>query len=103
VLTTPFLYWLHEKPHDYFRLTEFALRRFCDEAGLEVVSLDTYGGAPDVVIDIVAKHLAFSGLLAATATGLLRAFAFPFRGLARRTERNFPLGYCLVARASSRA
>jgi SAM-dependent methyltransferase len=103
VLTTPFLYWLHEKPHDYFRLTEFALRRLCDDAGLEVVSLETYGGAADVVIDIVAKHLAFSGLLAATATGLLRALAFPFRGLARRTERNFPLGYCLVARASSRA
>lgn len=103
VATTPFLYWLHEQPHDYYRYTEFALRRFCDEAGLEVFSLDTYGGAIDVVIDIVAKHLAFSELLTAIGTGLLRALAFPFRGLAHRTERNFPLGYCLVARSSSRA
>jgi len=103
LLATPFLYGLHEEPHDYHRYTEFALRRLCDEAGLEVVSLDPYGGAPDVVIDLVAKHLAFSRVFAALGTGLARVLAFPFRGLARRTERRFPLGYCLVARSSSRA
>src|SRR5206468_3217360 len=36
VLELPFLYWLHEEPHDFGRYTEFALRRFADMVGLEV-------------------------------------------------------------------
>src|SRR5579871_1038724 len=35
----PFLYWLHETPNDYYRYTEFALRRLCERSGLTVVSL----------------------------------------------------------------
>ncbi len=39
----PFLYWLHEEPHDYYRFTKFALRRMLDESGLEVLEIDAYG------------------------------------------------------------
>ena len=28
IMNVPFYYWLHEGPHDYYRYTEFALRRF---------------------------------------------------------------------------
>ncbi|MFQ5460397.1 MAG: methyltransferase domain-containing protein [Anaerolineae bacterium] len=95
----PFLYWIHEQPHDYFRYTEFALRRFCDQAGLEIVALDPYAGAAEVVADIVAKHLAFSTAMASAfqiaAAGLLRLW--PVRHLTRRSSRTFPLGYALVA------
>lgn len=101
VLTTPFLYGLHEQPHDYYRFTEFALRRFCAESGLEVVSLAPYGGATDVVLDLIAKHLAFSARLATLATTAGRLLTRPFRHLARRTAARFPLGYCLVARRPS--
>ena len=34
ILGVPFFYWLHEVPHDYYRYTEFALRRFCELSGL---------------------------------------------------------------------
>ena len=103
VLTTRCLYRLHEQPHDYHRYTEFARRRFCDEAGLDVVSLEPHGGAPDVILDILVKHLAFSAVLVAVVTDLGRMVTLPLRRLARRSERNFPLGYCLVARSSTRA
>ena len=36
LLNTPFLYGVHEAPHDYGRYTEYALRRFALQAGLEV-------------------------------------------------------------------
>jgi SAM-dependent methyltransferase len=37
ILGVPFLYWLHEAPHDYYRYSEFALRRFCQLSGLHIV------------------------------------------------------------------
>jgi SAM-dependent methyltransferase len=103
VLASPFLYGLHEQPHDYYRYTEFALRRLCEESDLEVISLAPYGGARDVVLDILAKHLAFSPALAAIATGAGRLLSWPLRPLARRTADRFPLGYCLVARLPAAA
>src|SRR3984893_9643048 len=44
ILSVPFLYWLHEIPHDYYRYTEFALRRFCQLSGLCVIDIVTYRG-----------------------------------------------------------
>ena len=36
IINTPFMYQLHECPHDYHRLTAFALERMFAEAGLEM-------------------------------------------------------------------
>jgi len=33
ILAAPFMYCVHEAPHDYARHTEFALRRFCAQTG----------------------------------------------------------------------
>ena len=33
-VNVPFLYGIHEAPHDYYRYTEFALRRLAERAGL---------------------------------------------------------------------
>ena len=97
VVGVPFLYWLHEEPHDHFRPTEFALRRYCNQHGLRVVSLRPYGGAADVIFDIIGKHAGVSATLA-------RGWYWAGRGvlpLAQRllatTEQKFPLGYLLVA------
>ena len=97
IIGVPFMYWLHEEPHDHFRPTEFALRRFCAQHGLRVVSLEPYGGAADVIFDIIAKHLGVSEMLARGFYWAGRA-VLPFgRRLVARTERKFPLGYLLVA------
>jgi SAM-dependent methyltransferase len=99
ILTVPFFYWLHEKPHDYFRYTEFALKRFCKNNNLTIVSLQAYGGAREIILDIVAKKLAFSK----TASKLHLFFSKLFihsafgKKVSSRTSQDFPLGYCLVA------
>jgi SAM-dependent methyltransferase len=104
VLAVPFLYWIHEPPHDYFRYTEFALRRLCARAGLDVVSLEAYGGGPEVLLDVMAKLLAGSRTLLAlhlaASRGLLR-LGF-VRRLSRRSRAALPLGYCLVAMRAAR-
>jgi SAM-dependent methyltransferase len=36
ILTAPFLFRLHEQPHDYFRYSPHGLRQLCADVGLEV-------------------------------------------------------------------
>ncbi|MHC4549467.1 MAG: methyltransferase domain-containing protein [Planctomycetota bacterium] len=100
IATVPFLYRLHEEPHDYYRYTEHALRRFCDEAGLDVVVLEPYGGLPEVFGDLVNKSVVFSRIVAGGLLRLARALTAlgPVRRISRRSARTFPLGYGLVAR-----
>jgi len=100
IIGVPFFYWLHEQPYDFFRYTEFALSHLCESNALRVVSLDPYGGLPEVAADITGKSICALGKLAGSAyvsfcqivlsSPLLRAFS-------RRTNRTFPLGYTLVA------
>jgi SAM-dependent methyltransferase len=97
ILGVPFLYWLHEEPFDYFRPTEFALRRYCDQHRLRVVALEPFGGALDVLFDITAKHLAVSTTAARGFYWAGRAVMPLGRRLFARTDRKFPLGYLLVA------
>ena len=102
LLNTPFLYGVHEAPHDYARYTEHALRRFARQAGLDVTSLMPIGGSLHVLADLLAKHLAhvpaLGHTLAAAAQGLV---ALLDRGrwgqrLSERTGSRFPLGYFMV-------
>jgi SAM-dependent methyltransferase len=99
VLGVPFLYWIHEAPHDHFRYTRFALAALCEQSGLEVVSLSEYGGPLAVVLDVVGKLVPTSPL-AAGFQALARRFVRspPGRQLDRARSAEFPLGYCLVAR-----
>ena len=52
ILTTPFLKGIHEAPYDFFRYTEFGLRRLCEESGLDVVSLHARGGLIGTLLSI---------------------------------------------------
>lgn len=103
LLNLPFLYGVHEAPHDYGRYTEHALRRFAQRAGLQVLQLQPLGGSLHVMADLLAKHLAHlplaGGLLASAVQGVV-ALADRFawgRRLAQATGARFPLGYCMVA------
>lgn len=55
ILTTPFLYWLHEEPFDYFRFTHHAFEFFASESQLEVTESRMVGGYGPVLADIFSK------------------------------------------------
>lgn len=99
ILTVPFFYRLHEKPYDYFRYTEFSLKMFCDKNKLNILSLEAYGGALEVILDIAAKQIARFSFLSSAHFLLSRVLIDSKFGMriSAKTSRNFPLGYCLVA------
>ncbi len=103
LMNTPFLCCLHEQPHDYYRFTAHALRRFAESNGFEVVLLEPVGGTPEVVADILAKHLQFIPLvgkiLARAIQGLTYWFVNTKPGISvsRKTSDAFPLSYAMVA------
>lgn len=49
IVTCPFVYPLHEEPHDYWRPTTHALRTWAEGSGLEVVELRPLGDGWDVL------------------------------------------------------
>jgi SAM-dependent methyltransferase len=105
VISVPHLSRLHDLPHDYFRFTEYGLRYLLEQAGLEVVSIQTKGG----LFTFLAHQL--STLLVAVAWSLPPLKA-PLLTLNRfflvlgafyadrilRTAKTFPQGYIVVAR-----
>lgn len=98
ILGVPFLLWLHERPHDHLRHTEYSLARHCAMAGLDVITLEPYGGPLAVVLDIVGKNVKNHRLAYYYQAAALRLWKST---LGRRcdavNQRLFPLGYCLVA------
>jgi SAM-dependent methyltransferase len=106
VLSTPFNYWIHEAPVDYYRYTEFGIRLLGKDAGLTVLELRPVGGGLDVVADTVAKLTApitFVGRLIARVTQSAAGF-FGSTGLGRaarqRSAGGFPLAYVTVLQRS---
>jgi len=103
ILNTPFYYWIHEAPHDYFRYTEFALRRFAEENGFRVINIMPIGGVMEVLTDILAKRLRSKPLIGKSLSSgiqtmcrtLLRLKAF--KNYSNKTASRFPLGYFMVA------
>ena len=100
LMNVPFYYCLHEQPHDFFRYTEFALRRFAEITGLAVLELRAVGGAKQVIADILAKKfVSWPGVGSVLASTVQWIGA---RGNAHGPSRmlkaeSFPLGYFLVA------
>ncbi|MFQ5718240.1 MAG: methyltransferase domain-containing protein [Acidobacteriota bacterium] len=104
LLNVPFYYWLHETPHDYYRFTEYALRRFAHASGFTTVVLVPVGGAPEIVADITAKNLVrflprTGGHLAAAVQYATRVLlkAHVVKRLSELTGKRSPLGYFMVA------
>jgi SAM-dependent methyltransferase len=104
LMNVPFYYWIHAGPYDFYRYTEFALRRFVEHAGLDLVQLDVIGGAPEVLADVVAKNFAPVPVLGypvavavqwATKASTATRFG---RKVSRVTGATFPFGYFLIAR-----
>lgn len=90
LLNAPFYYWVHEEPHDYYRYTQFALKRMADEAGFKVLCLDPVGGEWYVLGDLLGKFLQRMGPPGqGFAEGIQRALLKHTRDLPR--SNTFPL------------
>lgn len=90
LLNVPFLYWLHEQPHDYYRYTEFALRRFAEGAGMRLLELRPIGGAPEVMADLFAKNVARVPAVGRALASAVQAAAFAFTrsGVGKRVSES---------------
>jgi SAM-dependent methyltransferase len=55
LVTLPFIYPLHEEPHDFVRLTPHALRTLAAENDLEIVELTTHGNELESIALIWAQ------------------------------------------------
>ena len=103
IMNVPFYYWLHEQPHDYYRYTEFALRRFVEMSGLRLIQLAPIGGAPEIMADIFAKNILQLPMLGhslavVTQWFTLRLLRTKFgKKVSEATSGSFPLGYFLIA------
>lgn len=103
IMNVPFYYWLHEQPHDYYRYTEFALRRFVAEAGLRLIELDAIGGAPEILADVLSKNLLRLPRVGSVMAGCMQGLAAILirtrlgKRVSQATRANFPFGYSLVA------
>jgi SAM-dependent methyltransferase len=103
IINVPFFYWLHEQPHDYFRYTEFALRRFVETSGLRLIQLEPIGGAPEVMTDFIAKNILRLPKLGHSLALVAQWFMLGFirtkfgKKLSEATSSNFPLGYFVIA------
>jgi SAM-dependent methyltransferase len=99
IVAVPFLYQVHEAPHDYARYTEYQLTRSCERHGLTVVSLEPYGGSVEVILDIIAKHLSFSKILSALHLAVSKFLSRLLAGrkVYKKIARRFPLGYVLIS------
>lgn len=104
IMGVPFIYGLHEVPHDYFRWTRYAFEKACEENRLEVIELEPYGGGIDVVADILVRSI---GIVSESLAGAIgRGCAHALRGgrskkLSPSAFEALPLGYLLVARKPS--
>ncbi len=59
ILTCPGAYMLHEEPYDFYRYTEHGLRYLLSTAGLQLVRIDTAGGAWRVIGQTILNHKTF--------------------------------------------
>src|SRR5215813_9268790 len=94
-----FFYYLHEVPYDFYRYTEFALRRFCEDAELRVVELYPYGGYVDILLDLFNKTLIKTERMARLylkVCNWLQGTA-KYRQIRQSSSATYPLGYCLAA------
>lgn len=103
VMNVPFYYSVHAHPHDYYRYTCFALERFVQINGLDLICLLPVGGLVEILADLFAKALSKLPLvgppLAMATQAVVGAFGRTAMGarVARVSSRHFPFGYFMVA------
>lgn len=103
IMNVPFFYWLHERPHDYYRYTEFALRRFVENSELRLIQLEPIGGSLEILADFTAKHVQFIPLIGKGfaiviqyITAIIAKSALG-KKISKISSQAYPYGYFLIA------
>ena len=101
LLNSPFYCWIHELPFDYYRYTEFALKRFAESSGFHIIVLEAIAGIPEILADILAKFFmrySYCKWISKTIQYLaLKARKTKIIGrISKKTSKLFPLGYFIV-------
>ena len=80
VITVPFFVPLHEKPHDYYRYTEYGLRHLIAKSNFELQKLVVFGDYIGVMISLlIIPHLKLWNILSKKwRVKLLRTIFNPF-------------------------
>lgn len=95
----PFLYPIHEQPHDYTRFTEYSLRLSMREHGFDDIVIVNIGGYVECVANLLVKGMVQFGLPgrvgASVSSRLIALWTNSAIGarLKSRTGQKFPLGY----------
>lgn len=55
IVTAPFIYQLHEEPHDYWRPTSHAIQLYAQKAGFELIKLERAGDGFEVLGTVLAN------------------------------------------------
>lgn len=106
LMHVPFYYQIHEAPYDYYRYTEFALRRFVELSQMKILLLQPIGGVPEIVADVLSKNVKKLPLMGKyLSIGIqygCQQFVKTSRGAkySQKTAKKFPLGYFLVSQKS---
>ncbi len=103
IMNIPFYYWVHEAPYDYFRFTRYSLYSMLKNADFNIVLLQPFGGALEVLTDVFSKVVCYFPLLGGLIAKLCQWKCFMFiktrigKKISNNTCEQFPLGYIVVA------
>jgi SAM-dependent methyltransferase len=104
LINVPFLYWIHESPNDFYRYTEFGLRKLAQTTNFKVEVLEVVGGSLETWTDITSKISSYVPIFRAILPRglfelicLLRKSRFLNRKLAT-LDTLFPTGYFMILR-----
>ncbi len=99
LIMVPFMYRLHEEPHDYYRYTEHAIKHLLKKANFELIELESYGGIVDVIFDLLNKGFFNTS---SRSKLLIRFYKFIskvayFNKVNNARRYSFPQGYVVIA------
>ena len=94
LINVPFLYWLHETPYDYYRYTEYMLKKLATDAGFNIEKMEVLGGGWAVFLDLTSKLM---GKHPAMVKTIQRFGAKLLKGKLM-AHPQFPLAYAAVLR-----
>ncbi len=99
IIMVPFLYRLHEEPHDFYRYTEYSLKHLLEKNGFKLIKIESYGGIVDVIFDLLNKVFFNSPLKNKILNRLYKLVnkINYFKRINESRRLSFPSGYCLAA------
>jgi SAM-dependent methyltransferase len=104
LLNVPFAFPLHESPYDYYRYTEWTLKRFMKESGFEIITFESLGEIVATWIPLTTRGFCGFGFIGGFIAAIIQnisCFLLRFK-LSRQflsyRSNLVPLGYFVASR-----